>query len=140
LWLIAGYGIDLHKKKVLLIGRGKLVGGPLERMLIEDGVDVTVATRQTKDVKAEALKADVIITATGKAGVLQADMIKPNAVVVDAGVAGEAGKTVGDVAPDVYEREDVTITPQKGGVGPLTVCALFENVIRACRAAGNQKG
>ena len=56
-------------------------------------------------------------------------------MVVDAGVASEDGKTVGDVAPDVYERDDLTITPTKGGVGPLTVCALFENVIRAARAS-----
>jgi methylenetetrahydrofolate dehydrogenase (NADP+)/methenyltetrahydrofolate cyclohydrolase len=60
-------------------------------------------------------------------------MIKPNAVVVDAGVASESGKLVGDLADDVYDRQDLTITPTKGGVGPLTVCALFENVIRATR-------
>jgi len=54
-------------------------------------------------------------------------------VVVDAGVASEEGKTVGDLAPEVYERADLTITPKKGGVGPLTVCALFENVIRAAQ-------
>ncbi|PJE65677.1 hypothetical protein COU91_00315 [Candidatus Saccharibacteria bacterium CG10_big_fil_rev_8_21_14_0_10_47_8] len=58
-------------------------------------------------------------------------MIKQDAVVVDAGVASEDGKTLGNVSPEVYEREDLTITPVKGGVGPLTVCALFENVIRA---------
>lgn len=139
LWLIAGHGINLDDEKVVLIGRGKLVGAPLERMLIKDGVDVFVADSKTLDLKAETLKADIIITATGRAGILRADMIKPNAVVVDAGVAGEAGKTVGDVAPDVYERDDLTVTPPKGGVGPLTVCALFENVIRACRATGNQK-
>jgi methylenetetrahydrofolate dehydrogenase (NADP+)/methenyltetrahydrofolate cyclohydrolase len=56
-------------------------------------------------------------------------------VVVDAGVAGEQGKTVGDLAPDVYERDDLTITPTKGGVGPLTICALFDNVIRAARSS-----
>jgi len=54
--------------------------------------------------------------------------------VVDAGVAGEQGKTVGDLADDVYERDDLTLTPRKGGVGPLTICALFDNVIRAARA------
>jgi methylenetetrahydrofolate dehydrogenase (NADP+)/methenyltetrahydrofolate cyclohydrolase len=65
-------------------------------------------------------------------------MIKHGAVVVDAGVASEDGKTVGDVAPEVYERDDLTITPTKGGVGPLTVCALFENVIRAARRAAEK--
>lgn len=135
LWLLAGYNVDLQGKKVLLIGRGKLVGAALERMLKESGVDVSVATRSTKDLKAETLQADVIITATGSPAVLGADMVKQDAVVVDAGVAGESGKTVGDVAPEMFEREDLTITPAKGGVGPLTVCALFDNVIRAARRA-----
>ncbi len=133
MWLLAGYNIDLQGKKVLLIGRGKLVGAPLEKMLGSSGIDVTVADRQTTDLKAETLAADVIITATGSPAILYSDMIKPGAVVVDAGVASEDGKTVGDVAPEVYERDDLTITPTKGGVGPLTVCALFDNVIRAAR-------
>ena len=133
LWLLAGYNVDLQGKRVLLIGRGKLVGRPLERMFIASGVDVHVADRSTDDLKAETLQADVIITATGSPAILYPDMIKPNAVVVDAGVASEEGKVVGDVAPEVYGRDDLTITPMKGGVGPLTVCALFENVIRAAR-------
>jgi methylenetetrahydrofolate dehydrogenase (NADP+)/methenyltetrahydrofolate cyclohydrolase len=61
-------------------------------------------------------------------------MIKEGTVVVDAGVAAEQGKTVGDLAEDVYERDDLTLTPRKGGVGPLTICALFDNLIRAARA------
>ncbi|HLZ14795.1 MAG TPA: bifunctional 5,10-methylenetetrahydrofolate dehydrogenase/5,10-methenyltetrahydrofolate cyclohydrolase [Candidatus Saccharimonadales bacterium] len=133
LWLLAGYNVELQGKKVLLVGRGKLVGAPLERMLKKSGIDVTVADRTTQDLKTETLQADIIITATGSPAILFSDMIKPNAVVVDAGVAGEEGKTVGDLAPEVYERDDLTITPLKGGVGPLTVCALFENVIRAAR-------
>jgi methylenetetrahydrofolate dehydrogenase (NADP+)/methenyltetrahydrofolate cyclohydrolase len=133
LWLLAGYNIDLQGKKVVLVGRGRLVGAPLERMLQASDVQVTVVDRTTTDIQRITQEADVIITATGSAGVLTADMIKQGAVVVDAGVAGEQGKTVGDVAPEVYEREDLTITPQKGGVGPLTVCALFENVLRAAR-------
>lgn len=133
LWLLAGYNVDLRGKKVLLIGRGKLVGAPLEKIFKASGVDVSVATRETVDLRAETLQADIIITATGSPAILYADMIKQGAVVVDAGVAGEQGKTVGDLAPDVYERDDLTLTPTKGGVGPLTVCALFENVIRAAK-------
>jgi methylenetetrahydrofolate dehydrogenase (NADP+)/methenyltetrahydrofolate cyclohydrolase len=133
LWLLAGYGIDLQGKKVLLVGRGKLVGAPLERILKGSEVDVTVADRQTTDLKAEALQADIIITATGSPALIFPDMLKAGAIVVDAGVAGEEGKTVGDLAPEVYERDDLTVTPPKGGVGPLTVCALFDNVIRAAR-------
>jgi methylenetetrahydrofolate dehydrogenase (NADP+) / methenyltetrahydrofolate cyclohydrolase len=136
LWLLAGYNIELRGKKVLLVGRGKLVGRPLERMLKNSGIDVWSADRSTADLKAETLQADVIITATGSPAILYPDMIKQGAVVVDAGVAGEEGKTVGDLAPEVYERDDLTLTPTKGGVGPLTVCALFENVIRAARQAG----
>lgn len=134
MWLLAGYNVDLAGKRVLLIGRGKLVGAPLERQLLDSGIDVHVADRKTADLAAEVGAADVIVTATGQPGILTAGMIKPGAVVVDAGVASEDGKTVGDVAPGVYERDDLTVTPQKGGVGPLTVCALFENVIRAARA------
>ena len=135
-----GYNIDLTTKNVLLIGRGKLVGAPLEKMLIASGITPKVADKQTLDLKAETLEADVIVTATGVHGVLQPDMIKENAVIVDAGVASEGGKTVGDVAPEVYaERDDITITPVKGGVGPLTVCALFENVIRAVQKVAEKQ-
>lgn len=133
LWLLAGYNVDFRGKKVLLIGRGKLVGAPLERMLKASGVDVSVADRSTTDLKAATSEADIIITATGSPAILYSNMIKQGAVVVDAGVAGEEGKTVGDVAPEVYERDDLSITPTKGGVGPLTVCALFDNVIRAAK-------
>jgi methylenetetrahydrofolate dehydrogenase (NADP+) / methenyltetrahydrofolate cyclohydrolase len=133
LWLLAGYNVDLAGKKIVLVGRGKLVGAPLERMLSDSGYGVTVVDKNTKDAKAETSQADVIISATGSPAVLKPDMIKQGAVVVDAGVAGEGGKTVGDLAPEVYEREDLTLTPKKGGVGPLTVCALFDNVIRAAR-------
>jgi methylenetetrahydrofolate dehydrogenase (NADP+)/methenyltetrahydrofolate cyclohydrolase len=135
LWLLAGYNIDLKGKHVLLIGKGKLVGAPLEKLLSASGIDVQVADRQTADLKQLTIEADVIVTATGNPAILRSDMIKPAAVIIDAGVASEDGKTVGDVAPDVYERDDIIITPTKGGVGPLTVCALFENVIRAARRA-----
>lgn len=133
MWLLAGYNVSLEGKKILLIGRGKLVGAPLEKIFSASGLDVTVADRSTKDLKAATLDADVIITATGSPAILYSDMIKEGAVVVDAGVASEDGKTVGDVSQDLFERDDLTITPEKGGVGPLTVCALFENVIRAAR-------
>lgn len=138
MWLLAGYNIELKGKKVLLIGRGKLVGAPLERIYKDSGVDVTVADRSTKDLKELTLVADVIITATGSPAILYPEMVKPGVVIVDAGVASEDGKTVGDVAPEMFSRDDITITPVKGGVGPLTVCALFENVIRATKVSAKQ--
>ncbi len=131
LWLLSGYNIDLQGKKVVLIGKGKLVGRPLEKMLKNSGVDVFTIDSKTKDVPKLTKEADIIITATGSPSVLTSDMVKPGSVVVDAGVASEDGKTVGDVADDLFERQDITITPKKGGVGPLTICALFENVIRS---------
>ena len=135
LWLLSGYNIDINNKKVLLVGRGKLVGEPLEKILKASGVQVETVERGAGDLSKHTKDADIIITATGSPAILYSEMIKSGAVVVDAGVASESGKTVGDLAPEVYERDDLTITPQKGGVGPLTVCALFENVIRAARAA-----
>lgn len=132
MWLLAGYNIDLNAKNVLLVGHGKLVGQPLEKLMLAAGITPAIADKRTLDLKAETLKADVVVTATGVAGLIKPDMLKEKAVVVDAGVASEGGKTVGDVAPEVYEtRDDLTITPVKGGVGPLTVSALFDNVIRA---------
>lgn len=138
MWLLAGYNVDLQGKDVLLVGRGKLVGAPLEKILLNSGVNVKVAERGIANLKELTIDADVIITATGSPSILHSSMIKTGAVVVDAGVASEEGKTVGDLAPDIYERDDLTITPTKGGVGPLTVCALFENVIRAARARADR--
>jgi methylenetetrahydrofolate dehydrogenase (NADP+)/methenyltetrahydrofolate cyclohydrolase len=134
LWLLAGYNINLAGKKVLLIGKGKLVGAPLEKILTNSGIDVVVIDGPTDRLPKATKESDIIIAAANTPEILHADMIKPGAVVVDAGVAGE--DLLGNVAPDVYELEDIKITPKKGGVGPLTVCALFENVLRA---AGNVK-
>lgn len=141
LWLLAGYNVELKTgRQVLLVGQGRLVGAPLKKLMESSDITPAVADKYTKDLKAETLKADVIITATGKHGVIKPDMIKEGAVVVDAGVASEGGKTVGDLAPEVYDRDDLTLTPHKGGVGPLTVCALFDNVIRSAeRVAEKQR-
>ncbi len=133
MWLLAGYNIDLAGKAILLIGHGKLVGQPLEKMLRASGYRVETADRQTKNLQDLTLAADVIVTATGSPSILYPDMVKQGAVIVDAGVASEEGKTVGDVAPALFDRDDLTITPAKGGVGPLTVCALFDNLIRSAR-------
>lgn len=133
LWLLSGYNVDLAGKDIVVIGRGKLVGAPLEKLLVQSGLSVRTVDRSSGDLADQIKDADVIITATGSPAILFPEMIKAGAVVVDAGVASEDGKTVGDLHPSVYERDDLILTPVKGGVGPLTVCALFENVITAAR-------
>lgn len=136
LWLLAGYNITVQD--VALVGEGKLVGGPLRAMLEKSGVNVAVydlnSTGSLQDFLASK---KLIITATGSAGSISADMIAPNAVVVDAGTASENGVIRGDLADDVYERQDISVTPRRGGVGPLTVAAVFDNVLRAARARTN---
>lgn len=133
MWLLAGYDVRLEGKNIVLVGRGKLVGAPLYKQFSQAGYDVTVADRNTDNLKEVIGEADIIITATGSPAIIFPEMLKSGSVVVDAGVASEDGKTVGDLHPTVYEREDLILTPTKGGVGPLTVCALFENVITAAR-------
>jgi methylenetetrahydrofolate dehydrogenase (NADP+)/methenyltetrahydrofolate cyclohydrolase len=140
LWLLSGYNIELAAgRQVLLVGHGRLVGEPLDKLLQQSGIKPAIADKYTKDLAAETLKADVIITATGKHGVIKPEMVKEGAVVVDAGVASEGGKLRGDLDPAMYERDDLTLTPHKGGVGPLTVCALFDNVIRSAERVAAKK-
>ena len=135
-WLLAGYGVDLKGKKVAIVGRGRLVGAPLEKMWLKSGVDVTVFEKG--DDLSQLINYDIIVSATGVPGLITSQMIKPKAVVVDAGTASENGKIVGDASEEVRQRNDVIITPKKGGVGPLTVSALFDNVITACLKIANQ--
>jgi len=134
MWLLVGYNIELRGAKIVLVGKGRLVGAPLEKMLQQAGYEVMSVDENTPDVPAITRQADILITATGVPGLITSDMVRPEAVVIDAGVATEDGKLVGDVAPEVRARQDLTITPIIGGVGPLTVCALFDNVIRAAQA------
>ena len=135
-WLLAGYSVDLKGKKVAIVGRGRLVGAPLEKMWLKSGVDVTVFEKG--DDLSQLINYDIIVSATGVPGLIKSQMIKTKTVVVDAGTASENGKIVGDVSEEARQRNDVIITPKKGGVGPLTVSALFDNVITACLKIANQ--
>ena len=135
-WLLAGYGVDLKGKKVAIVGRGRLVGAPLEKMWLKSDVDVTVFEKG--DDLSQLINYDIIVSATGVPGLIKSQMIKTKTVVVDAGTASENGKIVGDVSEEARQRNDVIITPKKGGVGPLTVSALFDNVITACLKIANQ--
>ncbi|MGD8373373.1 MAG: bifunctional 5,10-methylenetetrahydrofolate dehydrogenase/5,10-methenyltetrahydrofolate cyclohydrolase [Candidatus Woesebacteria bacterium] len=132
-WLLAGYNIELRGKQIVVVGQGRLVGRPLARMWQNSGLNVSAVDKNTDNISEVILQADVIVSATGVPGLITSSMVKNGAIVVDAGVATDKNGLVGDVAADVRERDDVTITPEKGGVGPLTVCALFDNVIRAAR-------
>lgn len=133
-WLLTGYGIEPRKHSVAIVGQGRLVGAPLARMWLDSQVDVTVFTEEnSQQLQTELPKHDIIVAATGSPGVITNDMIRPQAIVVDAGTASEDGVIKGDVASEVHERADISITPTKGGVGPLTVAALFDNVIRSAR-------
>ena len=118
-------------KNIVIVGNGKLVGAPLHKMWQASGLDCQVLDKQTGNKDATITLADIIVTAVGKPGIISSNIVKPGAVLIDAGVASEKGVLKGDVADDVYDRDDIIITPKKGGVGPLTVCALFDNVIRA---------
>ncbi|GHU08430.1 bifunctional protein FolD [Alphaproteobacteria bacterium] len=134
-WMLTGYNIELRGKKIAVVGQGRLVGAPLTRMWRNSGYDISALDESTPDIRAELLTAEVIVSATGVPGLVTTDMIQPSTAVVDAGTASEGGKIVGDVAEDVYDRNDIIITPTRGGVGPLTIAALFDNVIRAARAS-----
>ena len=137
LWLLAGFNVDLRGKQIVIVGHGRLVGRPLATMLQSSGHNVEIVDKQTSpdELKASLQQADVFITATGVPGLITADMVKPDAVIVDAGVATDSNGLVGDVSPDVRELPDITITRKQGGVGPLTVCALFENVLKSAAKA-----
>ena len=118
-------------KKIAIVGQGRLVGKPLAKMWRNSGYDVTALDDSCHDLAGALIDKDVVVTATGVPRLIQPDMLKRGAVVVDAGVADDNGQTVGDLDDAVYARDDLTITPQKGGVGPLTIAALMDNVIRA---------
>ena len=132
-WLLAGYNIDIKDKKIAIIGNGRLVGKPLYDMWSKAGYDVETIEKDD-DFLTSLKNKELIIAATGQPGIVKSQVVPIESIVVDAGVASDSGKTVGDVDQDVYERDDITITPRVGGVGPLTVAALFDNVIRAARS------
>lgn len=132
-WLLAGYNVTLKDRVIAIVGNGRLVGAPLAKLWLGGGLNVSVYDDTTTDLQDKLRAADVIVTATGVPGLITSNMVSPGKVIVDAGTASEGGVIVGDVAADVRERQDITITPVKGGVGPLTIAALFDNVIAAAR-------
>lgn len=130
-WLLAGYNVELEGKAIAIVGYGKLVGQPLERLWKSRSYDVSVVDIDTPDPRSILRRSDVVVTATGVPRRLTADDVKPGAVVVDAGTAAEGGIVAGDADDGLRARSDITITPVRGGVGPLTVAVLFDHIIQA---------
>ncbi len=141
-WLLAGYNVELVGKKIAVVGQGLLVGNPLAKRWKNSGLDVkTFDEQNTEEMRETLSNFDIVVTAVGKAGLISSEMLKQKAVIVDAGTSSENGVIRGDVAEEVREnRQDLTITPKIGGVGPLTVAALIDNVIIAARKVAQQKG
>jgi len=133
-WLLVGYNIELQNKKIAIVGKGRLVGAPLASLWQKQGHDITMFDKTSSEDLAVSLRQfDIIVTAAGKPHLITSESVKIGAVVIDAATSSEEGKIVGDVDESVRLRDDITITPEKGGVGPLTVTALFDNVITAAR-------
>ena len=126
------YKIGFKGKKIVLVGRGRLVGRPLSKILSEMNLDLTVCDNKTLSLKKEVLKADIIITAVGSPGLIRESMVKKGAVIIDAGTAEAGGKIVGDVSSEAYSKASA-YTPSKGGVGPVTVACLMKNLVEASK-------
>jgi len=120
--------IPLEGKNVVLIGRSKLVGIPLISLLLNKNATVTICHTKTKNIKEITKKADILIVAAGKKGLVTKDMINNNTIIIDVGINREDGKIYGDVDKNVIESCNA-ITPVPGGVGPLTVIMIVNNVL-----------
>lgn len=138
-WLLAGYGVNLHDKIITIVGNGRLVGAPLAKLWRSSDYNVTVLDDTHADIASVLKKSDVVVSATGVPRLIKSDMIQIGATLIDAGTASEDGVVVGDVDPAVHARDDITITPLKGGVGPLTIAALCDHVIQAATKVANEK-
>ncbi|UQV59820.1 bifunctional methylenetetrahydrofolate dehydrogenase/methenyltetrahydrofolate cyclohydrolase [Corynebacterium propinquum] len=128
--LLRRFGVELNSAKVVVIGRGVTVGRPIGLMLTRrsENSTVTLCHTGTKDLAAETKAADVIIAAAGVPHMLTADMISAGAAVLDVGVSRVDGKLAGDVAPEVWDKAGA-VSPNPGGVGPLTRAFLVHNVV-----------
>lgn len=130
--MLKAKNIAIEGKNCVIVGRSNIVGKPLALMLLKENATVTVCHSKTADLKSETLSADILVAATGKAGLIKEDMVKPGAVVIDVGInRDENGKLCGDVDFSAVEKKASFITPVPGGVGPMTITMLLENTVRA---------
>lgn len=137
--LIDRYQIDLEGKNVVVIGRSDIVGKPIAALALERNATVTILHSKTQNPEFYLKHADVIISAVGQANLIKADMIKEGAVIVDVGINHVDGHLVGDVDFDDVKNKAGWITPVPGGVGPLTVEFLMEQVVKLARRRNDRK-
>ena len=137
--LLLRNGITISGKRVVIVGRGELVGKPLASMLLLRGergdATVTVCHSRTRDLGAVCRIAEILVVAAGRAGLVTGDMVSEGVVVVDAGTNSIGGKLVGDVDFESVAAKAAAITPVPGGVGPMTVAMLLANTVRAAELA-----
>ena len=129
--LLDAYNIDLDGMNACVIGRSILVGRPIVQLLTNRNATVTLCHSHTKDLASITRNADLVVVAVGKAGFLTADMVKDNAIIVDVGISRVNNKLYGDVDYENVSKKASYITPVPGGVGPMTVYELMNNVYEA---------
>jgi methylenetetrahydrofolate dehydrogenase (NADP+)/methenyltetrahydrofolate cyclohydrolase len=126
------YNIPLVGKNVVVLGRSRIVGKPMLHCLLNENATVTVCHSKTKNIAEHTKKADIVISAIGVANFVTADMIKEGAVVIDVGMnRNSLGKLCGDVDFENVSKVASLITPVPGGVGPMTVAMLMNNVVKS---------
>jgi methylenetetrahydrofolate dehydrogenase (NADP+)/methenyltetrahydrofolate cyclohydrolase len=131
--MLAEYGIELKGKEAVVIGRSEIVGKPMAMMLLAEHATVTICHSRTADLAFHTRRADVLVAAVGRAGLVTADMVKPGAVVIDVAMnRTDEGKLVGDVDAAAIEVAGL-MTPVPGGVGPMTIAMLLANTLKAAR-------
>jgi len=128
LYLLKNYKIELRGKNVVIVGAGRLVGFPLAAQLLKEKATLSVLNEWTRDASSFTKKADVLISGVGKPNLIKGNVVKKGAVVIDAGTSMKKGKLVGDVDFKSVSKKASYITPVPGGVGPLTVACLLENL------------
>ena len=131
--LLSEYHVDLRGKNALVIGRSILVGKPVAQLLLQKDATVTIAHSKTKNLKELCLNSDIIVCAVGKPKTITEDMVKEGAVIVDVGINRVLGTLVGDVDYLLVAPKTSRITPVPGGVGPMTIACLLENVLECYR-------
>ena len=135
--LLRAAGVDPAGRRAVIVGRSNIVGKPMALLLLQADATVTVCHSRTPDLADECRRADILISAVGRRGLITADMIKPGAAVVDVAMnRDEDGKLCGDVDFAAACAVAAHITPVAGGVGPMTRAMLMENTLRAARLRG----